>query len=110
MTKPRIEPTLFGTEGKISTKNPFSLAFSILAEAEKNYKFKLLIPKPSDEINYNVITNKFMEFLSDYHSGLQTLESIGCNWEYDRPPSNTIFVHYNIKTDSIEWLNEKKYR
>ena len=110
MTTPRIEPTLIGTQGKISTKNPFSLAFSIHAEAENGYIFKLLIPKFVSGCDYGLITNRFMEFLSDYHLGLQTLESIGCAWETAKPPSNTIFVHYNAVRDSIEWLNERDYR
>ncbi|MFT6138580.1 MAG: hypothetical protein ACJAUJ_001675 [Salibacteraceae bacterium] len=110
MNNPRIEPTLFGTAGKISTNNPFSLAFAIHAEAESGYRFKLLLPKSTGDCDYNLITSKFMDFLSDYHLGLQTLESIGCAWETGRPPSNMIFVHYNTDKDCIEWLNEKDYR
>ncbi|WP_114192107.1 hypothetical protein [Edaphovirga cremea] len=110
MCNPRIEPTLFGSQGKIITHNPFSLAFSILAEAENGYTFKLLIPKSISGDNYGLIANRFMEFLSDYHLGLKTLESIGCVFEGQRPPSNIIFVHYNSCSDSIEWLNEKDYR
>ncbi|KYQ97448.1 hypothetical protein AWY96_02590 [Serratia plymuthica] len=110
MKTPRIEPTLFGSQGKISSHNSFSLAFSILAEAEDGYTFKLLIPKSISDANYGLIANRFMEFLSDYHLGIKTLESIGCVFEGNRPPSSIIFVHYNSATDSIEWLNEKDYR
>lgn len=110
MKEPRIEPTLFGSQGKISSNNIFSLAFSILAEAEDGYTFKLLIPKSINGDNYGLIVNRFMEFLSDYHLGFKTLESIGCVFEGYRPPSGIIFVHYNSKNDSIEWLNEKYYR
>jgi hypothetical protein len=110
MSKQRFEPTLFGTTGKISSKNPFSMAFSIHAEAENGYTFKLLIPKSASGCDYDLISNRFMDFLSDYHLGLQTLESIGCAWESQRPPSNIIFVQYNADKDSIEWLNEKDYR
>ena len=110
MATPRIEPTLFGSKGKISTNNPFSLAFSIHAEAENGYMFKLLVPKSISGADCGIIVNKFMEFLSDYHIGLQTLESIGCELNGARPPSNMIFVHYNIDKDCIEWLDEKDYR
>ncbi|MEI7341417.1 hypothetical protein WCT87_08005 [Pectobacterium brasiliense] len=109
MKNPRIEPTLFGSQGKISSNNPFSLAFSILAEAENGYTFKLLIPKQISSTNYNLIVNRFMEFLSDYHLGIKTLESIGCVLEGKRPPSNIVFVHYNSANDSIEWLNDRDY-
>jgi hypothetical protein len=110
MTTPRIEPTLFGSEGKINYNNPFSLAFSIHAEAEDGYIFKLLIPKLTSNCDYGLISSKFMEFLSDYHSGGQTLDSIGCAWKTVRPPSNIIFIHYNVEKDTIEWLDEKDYR
>lgn len=107
---PRIEPVLFSTKGKIATHNPFSLAFSILAEAEDGYTFKLLIPKLNSNDDYGLIANRFMDFLSDYHAGLKTLESIGYISEGQRPISNIIFVHYNSDNDSIEWLNEKEHR
>lgn len=51
-----------------------------------------------------------MDFLSDYHAGLKTLESIGYISEGLRPLSNIIFVHYNSDSDSLEWLNEKEHR
>ncbi len=110
MCNPRIEPTLFGVQGKVSNHNPFALAFSIFAEAEDGCRFKLLIPKSISGENYDLITNRFMGFLSDYYLGLKTLESIGCILEGHRPLSNIIFVHYNPANDSIEWLNEKDYR
>ena len=110
MATPRIEPTLFSTDGKVSSNNPFSLAFSVHADAEDGNTFKLLIPKTVLGGDYGSITNKFMEFLSDYHLGLQSLDSIGCAWKSERPPSGMIFVHYNSKTDSIEWLDEQDYR
>lgn len=110
MKPPRFEPTLFSIKGKISSRNPFSLAFSILAEAEDGYTFKLLIPKATNEADYGLIANRFMDFLSDYHSGIATLESIGYISEGHRPSSGIIFVHYNSDNKSIEWLNEKDYR
>ncbi|ELB2048012.1 hypothetical protein QNZ80_003148 [Vibrio parahaemolyticus] len=110
MKTPRIEPTLFGSEGKLSSNNPFSLAFSIYAEAENGYIFKLLVPKNTHDLDYGLIVSKFLDFLTDYHLGLQTLESVGCAWIGPRPPGNMIFVHYNQETDAIEWLNALDYR
>ncbi|RDT51944.1 hypothetical protein DXF93_23775 [Escherichia coli] len=110
MTTPRIEPTLISSQGKVSSNNPFSLAFSIHADAENGYTFKLLIPKSVTGSEYGLIANRFVEFLSDYHLGLETLETIGCAWQSARPPSNMIFVHYNREKDAIEWLDEKNYR
>ena len=110
MKTPKIEPTLLGTPGKISTKNPFSSAFSIFADAENELKFKLLIPKHTTEIDYFLITNKFIDFLANYHSGLQTLQSIGYDINESRPTSNIVFVHYSTEKKSIEWLNANEYR
>ncbi|HHJ3241679.1 TPA: hypothetical protein ACQJOV_002761 [Vibrio parahaemolyticus] len=109
MKTPRIEPTLFGSEGKLSTNNPFSLAFSVHAEAENGYIFKLLVPKNAANLDYGLIVSKFLDFLADYHLGIQTLESIGCSWGGSTPPGNMIFVHYNQDTQCIEWLNALDY-
>lgn len=110
MSEPRIEPTLFATEGKISSNNPFSLACSIHAEAENGKVFKLLLPKHNNNSNYKLIVDRFMDFISDYHLGLQTLHSIGCPWEIEDLTSDMIFVHYNCETNEIKWLNHKDYK
>ncbi|MEH6482422.1 MULTISPECIES: hypothetical protein [Pseudoalteromonas] len=110
MDPPRIEPTLMGTKGKLSTNNPFSLAFAIHAETNDGFTFKLLIPKSSIHCSYDLITIKFMEFIEDYHLGIKDLNSIGFVNPHPLPPKGLIFVHYNIEANSIEWLNEKDYR
>mgnify|MGYP005991795541 CR=1 FL=1 len=110
MDKPRIEPTLMGTAGKISTNNPFSLSFAIHADTDDGFTFKLLVPKPTGNCDYDTITIKFMEFLEDYHLGIKTLESIGFVNDTTIPRSNLIFVHYCKDSSCIKWLNEKDYR
>ncbi|WP_336949226.1 hypothetical protein [Acinetobacter junii] len=107
MSQPKIEPVLFGSSGKINKENPYSMVFSIYAEASDNNKFKLLIPKAADNNAYNEIVEIFLDFLSDFHSGIKTLEDIGFN-QNTRPPSGTIFVHVNPATKSIEWLDHRK--
>lgn len=109
MSKPRIEPVLIGTEGKLSKNNPYSLAFSVYAEANDGNRFKLLVPKPSDTEDYTEIIYKFLEFLESYHSGIKRVEDIGCDLS-KKPPSGHIFVHLNPKTKNIEWLDESLYR
>jgi len=109
MEIPRIEPTIFATEGKVSGNNPYSLAFSIYAEANDKSTFKLLLPKPSEANNYSEIVQVFLEFLNDYHSGVKSLESIGFS-PNEKIPANHIFVHMNQSTKKIEWLDEKLYR
>jgi len=109
MSKPRIEPTIIGTEGKISKNNPYSLAFSICAEASDGNKFKLLVPKPSEAEDYTIIVYKFLEFLNDFHSGVKIIEDTGYDLSI-KPPSGHVFLHLNQKTQAIEWLDERLYR
>lgn len=107
MSKPRIEPVIIGTPGKVSSNNPYSLAFSVYAEANDGNKFKLLLPKPYDTDDYTEIIYKFLEFLGDFHSGIKVLENIGFD-EVIRPPGGMVFVHMNPETKQIEWLDHKE--
>lgn len=109
MSKPRIEPVIIGTKGKASSNNPYSLAFSIYAEANDGNRLKLLLPKPTDTEDYTEIIYQFLEFLNNYHSGIKVLEDIGFDNQI-RPPSGTIFVHMNKESKQIEWLDEREYR
>ena len=110
MYKPRIEPIIFGSKGKISGKNPFSAILAIHSETIDGYTFKLLVPKANDSIDYSQHINGFLEFLSDYHLGLKDLNSIGYKAQLSRPPGGYVFVQFNIGTNSIEWLDEADYR
>ena len=109
LSKPRIEPIIIGTKGKIRENNPYSMAFSIFAEANDGNSFKLLIPKPADTDDYTEIIYKFLEFLNDFHSGIKNEESLGFNMN-TRPPSRMIFVHMNPETKCIEWLDHRSHR
>ncbi|MBL3591788.1 MAG: hypothetical protein JMN24_18725 [gamma proteobacterium endosymbiont of Lamellibrachia anaximandri] len=109
MSKPKIEPILVGTEGKISSNNPYSLSFSIYAEANDGNRFKLLLPKPYDTEDYTYIIHGFLEFLNDYHSGIKVLEDIGFD-DNVRAPSGIIFAHMNQESKQIEWLDQREYR
>lgn len=107
MSQPKIEPTLFGTSGKISKDNPYTLAFSIYAEANDKCRFKLLLPKSAEDNNYNEIIEIFLDFLSEYHSGLKELGEIGLDTD-TKPPGGLVLVHVNTATKSIEWLDHMK--
>lgn len=108
MLQPKIEPVLLGSAGKLSTENPYSLAFSIYAEANDGKKFKLLLPKkPSVQSDYNEIVNIFLDFLSEYHAGIKQLDEIGFDSSIT-PPSGLIFVHVEPITKRIEWLDYRR--
>ncbi|EGR5123607.1 hypothetical protein CX029_18110 [Vibrio cholerae] len=68
--KRRIEPTFVATPGKISGKNPYSHSFSIMVESQEGFTFQLLIPKYSENCDYQGYINTFMDFVNDYHLGL----------------------------------------
>ncbi|QLE09950.1 hypothetical protein HYD28_13870 [Pseudoalteromonas shioyasakiensis] len=110
MSEPRIEPTIFATRGKLSSNNPFSLACALHADTEDGYTFKLLLPKYDKNCDYKLIVKEFMEFLTDYHLGLKSLDSIGfCSTE-NMAQGYMVFVHYNFESNKIEWLNHNDYR
>jgi len=102
VSQPRIEPVLMSSQGKISSDNPFSMAYSIVAEGNDSYRFKLLIPKCSPSVNYETIVLKFMDFIAHYHAlGLDSIAS----QQISRSGAlgGAILVSYNPETDSIEW-------
>lgn len=104
MERPRIEPVLMGSPGKIDKYNPYSLAFSIVVEADNNYSFKLMIEKYSDNKNYNDVVEKFLDFISEYH--LLDINS-DAHKEIERSgiPRGKVLVHLNSETNNIEWLD-----
>ena len=94
----RIEPHFFATEGKLSAHNPFSQTFSIFAESGNGFNFKLLLPKNNQSSDYEKITNEFMEFVHDYHLGMNPYFKI----ERKDIQSGIVFVHFNEETNNIE--------
>lgn len=109
MPKPDTEPKLVASsEKKLSNNNPFSLVFAFYADTKDGRKFKLLIKKYSPSQNYQIDIDQFMQFLEMYYSGEIGLQDIGFD-ESAKIPSKDIFIHYNKDTNSIEWLDHRKY-
>jgi hypothetical protein len=108
MSKQQIVPELISTPGKVSSNNPYSLAFSVYAETNDGSRFKLLLPKPSEIEDYTEIVHKFLEFINDFYSRIKVLEDIGFD-EATPPPSHHIFVHMNKETKQIEWLDVREF-
>ena len=104
MKKPRIEPSVYGTSGKIDKNNPYSNAFSIYSDTRVGDKFKLLIPKYSLDVDYSIVVGAYLDFLHNYELGIVSELDIGFD------PSkcvytNTILVTFNKLTNQIEWVN-----
>jgi hypothetical protein len=57
--------------GKISTNQPYSLIFSIFAEADEGARFKLLLPHSASETEYEATVEAFLTFLEGYYAGTE---------------------------------------
>lgn len=102
INQPRLEPTLMTTSGKVNQNNPYSMAFSIMAEANDGYRFKLLLPKYTEKFSYDLAVAMFMEFIADYH-----LLGVNSKAHHEILKSGMkagiILVRLNIETNEIEW-------
>jgi len=98
----RFEPVLMSsTGGKINKNNPYTLSFSVMAEAENGYNFKLLLPKVSD-FDYQKAIDIFMDFMADYHSDGELSLAVEII-KLSGIPGGTVLVKYNSETSRIEW-------
>lgn len=59
--------TVVSTEGKTSTNQPYSLVYSIIADAAEGHKFKLLFPQDITEEEYEKTVTAFLDFLRRFH-------------------------------------------
>ena len=55
--------------GKTSTDQPYSLLFSIFAEADEGARFKLLLRRSASESEYDATVEAFLAFLEAYYNG-----------------------------------------
>lgn len=94
------EVLLVGSKGKISNEQPYSLAFSILAEAGPRLTFKLLIQKDVSEQEFVATIELFLDLLATFHTSGnddygQTRNAVG----------GTLLLAYNRETKALEILD-----
>ena len=104
INQPRLEPVIMGTPGKTQQKNPYTMAFSILAEGRSGYTFKLLLPKNPKNFVYEEAIGKFMDFISDYHLSDEASKA-SKEIAKSEIPRGIILVHLSPETNEIEWLD-----
>lgn len=95
---------LVGSKGKISNDQPYSLVFSVIAEALPRLTFKLLIQKEASEQEYALILNAFLDFLAAFHSGSldgQMLERL----QTSRVVGGTLLFAFNLESKTLETLD-----
>ncbi|UCV02773.1 hypothetical protein [Dechloromonas denitrificans] len=93
--------TLFGSAGKISKEQPYSLVFSIVAEAESGITFKLLVHADVSEGEYEETIAAFLEFLASFHANsldAPMVESLNAS----RVVGRTLLLAFNREAKAIE--------
>ena len=85
-------------------KNPYSLLFSIIADAKDNKHFKLLIEDNISADEYQRTINLFLIFLNEYHSDTLSSES-RLELEKQKAIQGAFFLSYSKKTDKLEFLD-----
>lgn len=96
--------TVIGTVGKITKDQPYSLVYSILAEADGGITFKLLIQTRVSEHEYEEILDAFLAFLADYHA--HTLKGeIVQDLKAAKVVGRTLLLAFNGNKKVIEFID-----
>jgi hypothetical protein len=98
-TAPEI--TIISTEGKSFSNQPYSLLYSIMAEANSGVNFKLLLQRDVTAEEYEEIIASFLAFLLAYHS--DKLDA-GCmeRMQQARVVGRTLLLSFNRDSKCIE--------
>ncbi len=96
---PKVQ--VIGTAGKISKDRPYSLLYSVIAEADAGLKFKLLLPQSCTEAEYEATLAAFLGFLDQFY-GSTLDEATIARISSVKPMSGTILVRHNPETGLIE--------
>jgi hypothetical protein len=94
----------FGSKGKVSKDQPYSLYFAIHAEAGNGLSFKLLIQKRLSEDKYTELVEGFLSFLEDYYQGNSSHEFIEKSKSI-QVVGKTILLAYNFDSKAIEQVD-----
>jgi len=99
----RFEPVILTSSPKKTNKNnPYTLSFSIMADTGDGYNFKLMLPKLNDGFNYQKATDKFLDFVAEYHSERELSRAFEII-KFSKIPGGTVLVRYNPESSDIEW-------
>lgn len=96
--------TVVSSAGKTSPNQPYSLAYSIMAEGNGSLRFKLLIQREISEHGYNEMFSAFLGFLEAYHSHALETE-FSANLEALRASGGIILLAFNVETKALEVID-----
>lgn len=95
------EVSLVSSAGKIDKEQPYSLFFSVVFEGPNGNRFKLLIPRPITETEYDLAINAFLDFADRLHSkGLD--EQFAEALKAIPNPGRTLLVVYDVAEKHIK--------
>lgn len=98
------EMTVISTAGKTTKNQPYSLVYSILAEADADLRFKLLLQRGVSEREYEEILDAFLAFLAAYHAQALEPETVE-KLKTSRVVGRTLLLAFNQETKVIEPLD-----
>jgi hypothetical protein len=98
------EVTLVSSAGKVKSDQPYSLYYSIIAEAGEGLKFKLLLAQSASAEEYQASVAAFLAFVETYHAN--TMEHANRELlDKSSVVGGTILLGYNLDTRRLESLD-----
>jgi hypothetical protein len=85
---------MVGTQGKVRSDQPYSLVYSIVAEAGPRLRFKLMFPSNLSEEEYEKAVAAFFSFLKDFH-GQSLADSMVAKLQSARVISGTVLLVFD---------------
>jgi hypothetical protein len=96
--------TLYGSKGKLAKQQPYSLYFSVLAEAQDRVTFKLLFENDCSPEVYAEALNVYFDFLERYHEGKLT-ESEFNELQAAKIVGSTLLLAYSYETKILRAID-----
>lgn len=91
---------IVATEGKSSKDQPYSLFFSVVAEAPDGVRLKLLIPRPIEQTEYEIAISRFLDLVQSTYGG-DVPEDVAKTFKDAPITSGTVLVTYEAATGKL---------
>lgn len=91
---------IIATEGKSIKDRPYSLFFSVVAEAPDGMRLKLLIPRPLEQTEYEVAISKFLDLVQSIYSEAVD-QDVAAAFKKVPVAGGTILVTYEVATGKL---------
>lgn len=88
------------TQGKSSKDQPYSLFFSVVAEAPDGVRLKLLIPRPIEQAEYEIAISGFLDLVQSTYGG-DVPEDVATTFKDAPITSGTVLVTYEAATGKL---------